>query len=263
MTAQVEHAKRFAEVLKAGKPELRDLLTEDVAFLAFNNEIRGRDAVLARLTGEGTGRTYREATWIDAKLHGDAVQITARMPEEAPSSGNILLLRFRGAQVATIQQQLRLPGKPLPATVLKLPPDLKDLVNNALATRHPMLLSHVDETGQPVLSFRGSTQAFSDDQLAIWIRNQGGGFLRSITKNPKVALMYRDEDRKATYQFQGRARVTTDAADRRAIYDASNKAERDHDFVEAGVAVIIDLDRVEGYAGLTPSGPVGRVHMKR
>src|SRR5436189_25640 len=85
--------------------------------------------------------------------------------------------------------------------LLKLSPELKALVNSALLTRHPMLMSYVNESGQPVLSFRGSTQTFSDDQLAIWIRNADGSLLRSVAKNSKVAFMYRNEDTKETFQF--------------------------------------------------------------
>ena len=126
-----------------------------------------------------------------------------------------------------------------------------------------MLIAYTDESGQPVLSFRGSLQAFSDDQLALWVRNAQGSMLRSLQKNPKVATMYRDEDSKATYQFQGRARITTDDSERKRIYDASAQVEQAHDFAKLGVAVIIDLDRVEGYAGLGPAGQIDRVLMVR
>jgi hypothetical protein len=156
-----------------------------------------------------------------------------------------------------------LPGTPRAASELKLTPTLKSLVNTALATKHPMVVAYCDESGQPVVSFRGSTQAFSDDQLAIWVRNAEGSFLRSIQKNPKVALMYRDEETKATYQFQGRARIATDAASRKQVYAAMAQVERDHDFAETGVALLIDLDLVQGQAGLSPTGPIEPVRMKR
>jgi hypothetical protein len=144
-----------------------------------------------------------------------------------------------------------------------LTPTLKQMVNGALVERHPMLLSYVGLAGGPILSFRGSTHAFSDDQLALWIRKREGNFIQCIQRNPQVALMYRNEDTKATYQFQGRARVSADEADRRRVFEAAPKAERDHDPDRLGVAVIIDLDRIEGYAGLGPAGPVDPVRMVR
>ena len=136
-------------------------------------------------------------------------------------------------------------------------------MDNALATRHPMIVAYVDALGQPILSFRGSTQSFSDEQLAIWVRNSDGSFLGAIARNPKVALMYRDEDTKQTYQFQGRARVSTDEEVRRRVYDKMEQRERDHDPARTGVALLIDLDRVEGFGGMSPNGPVNKVRMLR
>jgi hypothetical protein len=114
-----------------------------------------------------------------------------------------------------------------------------------------------------VLTFRGSVQVFGDDQLALWIRSAEGGFIRAIRANPRIALMYRDEEAKATYQFQGRARVTQVAQERQRVFDRAPEAERAHDFAMLGVAVVVDLDRVEGYAGLGPMGQVDQVRMLR
>ncbi len=263
MADTFEAAWRFAEGLKADKPGFSALLTEDVAFRSLNIEIKGRDKVVQRLADRETGSVYREAAWIDMASNGDAIQVTLKMPEASPHPGNILLLRFRDDRIAVIEQQLLLPMRPAPLTQLRLTNDLKELVNNALASRHPMLLAYVDGGGRPVLSFRGSTQVFSDTQLAIWVRNSGGGLLAAITRNPSVALMYRDEDKKATFQFQGRAWIASDDETRRQVYEAAHKVERDHDFAHLGVAMIIDLDRVEGYAGLSPAGQLGRVNMRR
>ena len=41
------------------------------------------------------------------------------------------------------------------------------------------------------------------------------------------------------------------------------QVEKDHDFARAGVALIIDLDLAQGFAGLGPAGPIGPVHMVR
>ena len=113
------------------------------------------------------------------------------------------------------------------------------------------------------MSFRGSTHAYSDDQLAIWLRKAEGGLTKAIAKNPKVALMYRDEDAKATYMFQGRAHIDSSDAARKKVYDAMAQVERDHDFAHLGVAMIIDLDLVEGYGGLSPQGQVNPIRMAR
>jgi Pyridoxamine 5'-phosphate oxidase len=263
MADQLDVARKFVAALKEGSVEaLTGLLADEPAFQQLNVDLKGRDAVLGRLTAPGTSGVYHASSWEEPVRNGAAVKAVGRMPPGSPVGGVILTLHVVGDRVATVQQQ-PIPGTPRAPSELKLPADLKQTINSALASRHPMLVSYVDAEGQPVLAFRGSTQAFSDTQLAIWVRNAGGRFATSIATNPKVALMYRDEDSKATYQFAGRARIDADEATRKTVFESAAKVEQDHDFARTGVAVIIDLDRVEGYAGLSPTGPVNPVRMAR
>jgi hypothetical protein len=263
MVDGLDLARRFIAALQDGSAEaLATLLAEDAVFQQLNVDLAGHDAVLGRLTAAETSRVYRDSAWEEPIWNGDAVKAVGRMPQGLPSGGVILTLHVGGDRIATVQQQ-PIPGTPRAPTELKLTPDLAKTINNALASRHPMLVAYVDADGQPVLAFRGSTQAFSDTQLAIWVRNAGGRFATSIATNPKVALMYRDEDSKATYQFTGRAWFDGSAATREKVFESAAKVEKDHDFARVGVAVIIDLDRVEGYAGLSPTGPVDPVRMAR
>lgn len=237
------------EFLKSMRAEL---LADDVFFQALARTA-GREAVLKHFTGN---EVYRKASWSSPQADGERIKVSG--------GGLILLFEFSGGRIAAIRQQPVFgAAPPTPATPLKLTEQIRQLVDNALATRHPMIVAYADAAGQPILSFRGSTQSFGDDQLAIWVRNSDGNFLDAIAKNPKVALMYRDEESKATYQFQGRARVSKDEADRRRIYGKMAEAERNHDPARTGVALIIDLDRVEGWAGMSPNGPVGKVRMLR
>ena len=53
------------------------------------------------------------------------------------------------------------------------------------------MVAYTDENGAPVLSLRGSTQVYSDTQLCIWVRNAGGGIVRTMAHNNRVALLYR------------------------------------------------------------------------
>ena len=244
------------EFLKSPRAEL---LAEDAFFQALARTA-GRDAVLKHF---GTKDVYRKASWSEPEADGERLKVTGRLPPGSPSAGLILLFDFAGERISAIRQQPLFGGAPTPATPVRLTEEIKKLVDNALATRHPMMVAYVDPSGQPILSFRGSTQTFSDEQLAIWVRNSDGVFLNSIAKNSKVALMYRDEETKATYQFQGRARVSTDESARRRIYEKMGEAEKNHDPARTGVALIIDLDRVEGWSGMSPDGPVNKVRMLR
>ena len=127
MKDPIEVAERFVEILKASGSELPDLLAEDVAFQSLNVDLRGCETVLKRLTDEDSGLVYRESTWTDAKPFGDAVRITARMPDDAPHSGHVLLLHFRGARIAMIQQQLLRNLEQLKASLPDLTPEVDKL----------------------------------------------------------------------------------------------------------------------------------------
>ncbi len=245
-----------------GKPAPRaDLLTEDAIFQTLG-KIEGRDAVIERMAGEASGQPYRVMEWSEPEPDGADVRITGRMPAGSAMAGVIITFRFAGNRISAVLQQ-PLPGAPTPATPLKLTPEIKALVGSAQMEGFPMVVAHVDESGQPILSFRGSTQAFSDTQLAIWVRNSDGNFLNSVAKNPRLALMYRNARTRALYQFQGRAHVSTDAAARAQVYQTMNQGERNHDYARSGAALIIDLERVEGWAGMGPDGQVGKIRMLR
>ena len=122
--------------------------------------------------------------------------------------------------------------------------EMRLAIDNALDDGCPVISSSVGGDGQPSLSFYGSTQVHGDDQLAIWVRNPAGGFLRRIAANPHVAFLYRNPEQRQMWQFHGRARVVADQGQRETIYDRSNKLERDRDPERIGVAVVVDLDRV-------------------
>ena len=144
-------------------------------------------------------------------------------------------------------------------TELKLSADMKQAVNTALESGRAIAIAYVDETGAPRLSFRGSTQAYSDNQLAIWVRNPQGGILSATKKNPAVALIYANHDPKARgfMNFRGRARIDQSAEARRRVYEQAPEGERSLDKERKGVPLIIDLDSVEGFFG------GARLQMKR
>ena len=135
-------------------------------------------------------------------------------------------------------------------TELKLSPALKETVNTALSRGRMMSVAYVSPDGRPELSFRGSIQAYSDTQLAIWVRNPEGGILKAVSSgHPHIALLYGElgAQSKAFVTFRGRGRVESSEAVRRKVYDDSPEAERNLDKDRQGVPLIIDLDSVEGF----------------
>ncbi len=137
-------------------------------------------------------------------------------------------------------------------TELKLSPALKETVNTALARGRMMSVAYVSPEGRPELSFRGSVQAYSDTQLAIWVRDPAGGILKAVASgHPHIALLYGElgAQSKAFVTFRGRGRVESSESVRRKVYDATPEAERNLDKDRNGVPLIIDLDSVDGYFG--------------
>ena len=122
--------------------------------------------------------------------------------------------------------------------------EMRAAVNNALTERVPIHVAYVDPDGMPSISLRGTLQVWADDQLALWARNPEGGMPRAIATNPKIAIFYRNPEKRVSWQFYGRAHVTEDAAARNRIFDASPEVERNQDPQRAGKAIIVEVDRV-------------------
>jgi len=140
---------------------------------------------------------------------------------------------------------------PVVLTELELSAPMQEAVNTAFAMRRPMVISYVDPDGIPQLSYRGSTQAFSKTQLAIWVRNPEGRILESIGKNPAVALLfgYFEPDDRGFMIFHGQARTDDSDAVRDQVYGNAHEFEQGQDPDRKGVAVVIDLDSVDGFFG--------------
>jgi hypothetical protein len=136
-------------------------------------------------------------------------------------------------------------------TELKLSEDMKKAVNTAFERMKPIVISYVDENDAPKLSFRGSTQAYSDTALAIWVRMPDGPILDGVKNNPAVALIYGDfrTDGRDFMIFRGKARLDKSEAARKRVYESSHPYEQSQDKDRKGNALIIELDSVEGFFG--------------
>lgn len=136
-------------------------------------------------------------------------------------------------------------------TELKLTPEMKEAVDTAATSRRPISVAYVNDAGEPMISYRGSTQAHSDTQLAIWVRNPESGILRAVRDKPVLALIYGnlDPNNRGFMVFRGRGRIDNSDAVRRQVYDSSPEVEQSLDKERKGVPLIIDLDSVDGFFG--------------
>jgi hypothetical protein len=133
--------------------------------------------------------------------------------------------------------------------MIELTDEMKSRLANALADKCPVVSASVEPDGYPKLSFYGSCQVFSADQLALWHRNPDTGLITRLNTNNRMAFLYRHPIDRVFWQFFGRGRVVGDPEVRDRIYDAMPEIEKMLDKERKGQAVVIDLDRVTG-AGL-------------
>ena len=249
----------FAEIAANEMERATAVLAPDVTFEKnAAPTAHGSVAAMEAMLG-ANGKLISRLTWEPAEQTGDVVRITGNAPEDSAKLGYIMTVVMSDGKIASIQQQdirdVRIAGSVHTGQAhdpIALPPELKVMIGSARDT-NPMTIAAVDETGQPLISNRGSIHAFSNDQLALWIRNPEGDLVRAIAGHPQVALLYREQTKKATFQFQGRARISTDPAERERVFEGTPLLEQKHDFARVGAAVIIDLDLVEGYFSLEPS----------
>ena len=128
--------------------------------------------------------------------------------------------------------------------MIELTDEMKEALDGALVNRTPVIMSYVDGGGQPHISYRGTVQVYSSDQLAVWARNPDGGLPNSVGAHPQVALLYRNPETRLSWQFLGRARIEEDEDARNVIFDASPEFERNQDPDRKGKALVIDIDKV-------------------
>jgi general stress protein 26 len=247
---------------EAGAEAWKAILADDAQFLVLNGEENGADAVAERMASKAKfgHLEWRPEAKRDSSLTG---HVYKGMPREGTNDrGMCLMFDVAGGKVTRICQQ-NLEMIPREGTPMVMDAALRQRFDNSLADKSAMSLAYVDEEGVPHLSLRGSLRTFGEDKLCMWARISKGGIAKAVRSNPNVALFYRKEDVRATYQLRGRAYVVEDEATRKAIYDGMPKVERDHDFAMLGEAIIIELDLVEGWAGFAPNGLLDPVRLVR
>ena len=247
---QKQAAQRWAEALSApteqNKAALAELLAEDAVSVSPMGNVEGKVAILAGFGQSPIGALFAQAKWSEPASDRRVVDMTCTFPAQAPIGGITLHLVFdQDDRISRIETGI-LPAAPPRATNIKITETMRVAVDGALINRTPITVAYVDQNGQPRLSLRGTTQVFSDDQLAIWIRNPEGGLLSAIENNPRLTLLYRDPATRTTYQFYGRGRIDRSEETADQVYSNSPDLERNMDPQRRGIAVVVDLDRVEG-----------------
>jgi general stress protein 26 len=130
--------------------------------------------------------------------------------------------------------------------MIVLTDEIKRRLAEALTDGHPVVAGYVDRDGDPHVSFYGSVHAYSDDQLALWVRSADGELLAAMQRNPKIGFVYSDMSTRTFYRMYGRGHVETDSAVRDRVFEGMHEFEQRQDPERTGTAVVVDLDRVGG-----------------
>jgi hypothetical protein len=231
---------------------LRPHLSEGIEFSGFAGRTAlGATATLEALKDPQVADLLRPAQWSEPSVDGSVASVTAKLAPGALIGGANITLRFHDGKVASATYEM-LPAAPAPATELVMTDAIKEAVNTALLSGNPMMIAYVRPDGYPSLSFRGSTQTWSDTALAVWVRNPDGGLLAALPHNEHVTFWYRRSDPVTMYQFWGRARVQNDEETRELVYSHAPEPEQRLDQQRRGIPIIIELDRIEGRVGRDP-----------
>jgi hypothetical protein len=255
---RVEAVEAYVKAFRTGEHSAADkvagYLADDVVLVGGRQDSSGKQEVLKYITGQWPNTpTYLQAAWSEIEPDGDQLKVGAKISGlgAAPAGVNLTFSFNAADQISRVEQEIVPQTSATPTD--KLPDFAKAMVNNALANGTPITVAYVDGEGRPVLSLRGSTQVYSDTQLAIWLRSAEGGLNRALEKNPNISLLYRDQRSRSTLVFQGRGHIETDEDVRKRVWEMAPEIEQNHDPSRLGAALIIDLDRVQGG---TPRGGV-------
>jgi hypothetical protein len=255
---RIAASEAFVRALRTGEfsaaRTLETFLALGVAFRTGGKEIAGRDAVVARATGQWVlTPVFAQGEWSEPEAVPEGVRITGTFASVgAAPKAYALTFGFDDADRIVSVDELLTPFPPAPA-VDHLPPPVRAAINGALANGTPMVVGYVGEDGAPALSLRGSVQVYGPTALCLWVRNAKSGLVSAARDGQPLSLLYRNSAKRITLVIRGRGEVAEDAATRQRVFALSPEAEQRHDLAQNGAAVIVRIERLQG---VTPNGPV-------
>ncbi|WP_036725760.1 hypothetical protein [Patulibacter minatonensis] len=130
---------------------------------------------------------------------------------------------------------------------LDLTGDIASAIDGAVLDGKTLVVGYVKADGSPSLSFRGSTLVLGPQQLGFWSRTTDSGLPVEVADRPKVSLLYYGGGSRPGPLFlsiKGTAKADPSAND--AVWDGMVQAERDYDPERKGVAIVVEVEQVDG-----------------
>ncbi|MFM9969384.1 MAG: pyridoxamine 5'-phosphate oxidase family protein [Burkholderiales bacterium] len=139
--------------------------------------------------------------------------------------------------------------------MIEMTPLMRDLLASAADDGVPCLVGTASKDGHPQISPKGSLAVFDAHTLSFWERSFRSA-AAAISENPRVVVYYRNAAktaeipyRSAAMRFYGSARIVDSGAERDRAWELTIPFEQERDPEKKGVAVLIDVDRIEELSG--------------
>ena len=132
--------------------------------------------------------------------------------------------------------------------MIALTDQMREMIDNALATGSPCILATAAADGEPDIGYKGSMMVFDNESLAYWERTRRQ-HLKNVQENSRVVVLFRDPKTRVNFRFHGVATVHQDGAIREQVMSRTVKDEIDKDPERKGAAVVIRVSKVTNLAG--------------
>jgi hypothetical protein len=250
MSSRTQAAEAYIKALRTGEPSATQtasqFLADDVVLATAQGEVSGRAEVVKRITGQWPlTPVFQHAGFGTPEESNGSIKYEADFPPMGAAPQKLsLTFSFNGSdKIQRVEQQQQAAAPQQSETI---PGYVRGIINGALNNGTPIVVAYTDENGQPSLSLRGSTQVYSPTQLCIWVRNAEGGIVRTMERNNRVSLLYRDSKTRTTLIIQGRGHVESDPTVRERVFMLAPEVEQNHDPGRKGAALIIDVVSLQG-----------------
>jgi hypothetical protein len=224
-----------------------------VVLSSDGKDVSGIAAVTDRLTGQWPlTPVYAQGEWSEPETSGEGARVTATFPTFGTIRGYALTVSFDEAdRITRLDETVTM--YPSPAALDHLPATVRTAINGALANGTPIVVAYVGDDGAPVLALRGSVQVYGKAELCLWVRSPKSGLVGAVRAGRPLSLLYRNSARRMTLVMSAHGSIATDPAVRDRIWALSPEVEKRHDPARNGVALLLNIERLQGN---TPSGPV-------
>ena len=139
--------------------------------------------------------------------------------------------------------------------MVKMTALMRDLLARATDDGVPCLVGTASNSGYPQISPKGSVAVFDERTLSFWERSFRSA-AAAIRENPRVVVYYRNAARtaeipyrSAAMRFHGTARIVESGPERERAWALTIPFEQERDPERKGVAVLIDVERIEELSG--------------